>query len=161
MKNSYNYCLKFWVKMWYHSHLCGCLFSNVLIHITISSPRVPNGGIIFWFNIVREQEWLMVVDHMHREFHNWKRDDNVSKMMTRWIAEMKNCDAVPIYLFGVGPHFICMKSRELPPLFCGFCGIYGWIERWGCSPKFGFYGYAWNMRMNWKMKSFPKFDSCD
>jgi len=27
-------------------------------------------------------------------------------MMTRWIGEMKNCETVSVYLFGVGPHFI-------------------------------------------------------
>ena len=64
------------MKMWYHSHLCGCFFSNVPIHTSDVSPRRSNDGIISRFNIVGER--FLVVDHVYRDYDTQWRDANLS-----------------------------------------------------------------------------------
>ena len=40
------------MKIWYHSHLCGFSFCNVLNHINVDFSIRPNGDITSRFNIV-------------------------------------------------------------------------------------------------------------
>jgi len=65
--------LKYWMKMWYHSHLNYCFLSNGSIHNSVDSPRYPNASVA-QFPFVGKLKWFLLVDHGCGESHTWSRD---------------------------------------------------------------------------------------